>query len=190
VLIAIPDAVGHDCLAVGKGDKEIADQVAIQVAMVELVRVAEQAVIAGGAAPLRPAVQVTARRGVDVAEGERLPSDRREAGRVLDQTLKDSDATLGRLSEEGALVLALADQLDRDFLFLDLVCELDGALEGVGESLVERRLGSVPTQRSQEQEVAAVLHIGCDPREQARDLAGDDLVGDILGSGTPGPPRR
>ena len=114
-----------------EGKEKVPDQGAIQVAVVELVRVAQQAVVAGRAAALGPAVEVPPRGRVDVAELEGLAGDCRERGRVLDQTFPDTDAALGGLPEQDALVLALADQLDRDLLFLDLVDDLDRALQGI-----------------------------------------------------------
>jgi hypothetical protein len=45
VIIAASGTVGRRRLAGGQGEEEVADQVAIQVAMIELVRVAEQAIV-------------------------------------------------------------------------------------------------------------------------------------------------
>ena len=132
--------------------------------MVELVRVAEQAVVAGRAASLRPALAVATGRRIYVTELERLAGDRGEAGRVLDETLEHADAALGRLPEQNPLMLPLPDQLDRDLLFLDLKRDLNGALERIGQGLEERRVAPVLEQRSQQQEVATVPDVRGDAR--------------------------
>jgi hypothetical protein len=105
VVVPVPGTVGRHHLAGGQREEKVADQVTIQVAMNELVRLAEQAIVAGCAAPLGPALAVVTGRRIDVTDIERLAGDRGEAGRVFDQPLEHADAALGRLPEQDSLVL-------------------------------------------------------------------------------------
>jgi hypothetical protein len=55
-----------------------------------------------------------------------------EAGSV-NQSLPNADTTLGGFPQDDASVIAIADQFDGNFLFLDFVHDLDRALKRVCE---------------------------------------------------------
>jgi hypothetical protein len=74
----------------------------IEMAVIELVCIAETAVITGGRTALIPTWHHIAGHIVEVEEAERSPRQFRKGGRFLDQPFPDADAALGSLPENYA----------------------------------------------------------------------------------------
>lgn len=102
--------------------------------MIELVRIAEETFVAGGSALIFPFRQLLAGISFEMAQFERLASDFRNRGGIVNQTLPNADAAFGGLPQDDASVIAIADQFDGNFLFLDFVHDLNRALKRVCES--------------------------------------------------------
>ena len=81
--------------------KQVADQKAVEVLVVRLVAVVEQAFIARLAAGLRAAVFQRVR--VEVADLQRAPGEQRQHGRVLGDLPQHAGAAFGRFVEEDFL---------------------------------------------------------------------------------------
>src|SRR5215469_2014157 len=97
----------------------------IEMAMIELIGVTEKAVIARCRAALGPARHLLARGRAKMQQAERRPREPGKGAGLLDQPLPDADPAFGRLPENDPPLLLAGNQLDLDFLLLDLVIELD-----------------------------------------------------------------
>jgi hypothetical protein len=106
---------------------------AIEMTMIELVCIAEKAVIAGSRTAFIPARQFVAGDLVEMEKPQRGPRQFRDGTRLLDQPFPDADAALGGLPENYAPVPFSADPLDRDFLLFDLVLDLNSPAQRVGK---------------------------------------------------------
>jgi len=104
----------------------------VEVAVVELVGVAQKTVVAGCNALLDPGRLFLACGRVEMQQIERRPCEPGKRGGLLDQPLPDADAAFGRLPQYDPSLAPGADQLDLDFLLLDLVVELDRAAQRIG----------------------------------------------------------
>ena len=134
--------------------------------MVGLVRVAHQAVVAGGLAVEacgRCVAEVLAGRGVVVADLERRRGDASELAGVVDQPTKHAGATLGRLVEQDrAAVVRRRERLGGELVVLELVHGADRTLEcrlHRGEGGLVLRLGEL-----EQEGVLAILDVRDDRR--------------------------
>src|SRR5216684_541008 len=106
---------------------------AVDASMIELVRIAEQTFVAGRAALIFPFGQLFASVSFEMAQLQCLKSDFRNGCRFVNQSLPNADAALSGLPKDDAPIVTVADQFGGNFLFLDLVHDLDRALKRVSE---------------------------------------------------------
>lgn len=106
---------------------------AVEHAVVHLVRVGHQAVVAGGLAVLPGSggvPEVLPRLRVEVADAERFGTDPRQGARIVEQASEDTGAALGGLVEEDqAPVVTRREGLGGELVVLQLENHLNGVLE-------------------------------------------------------------
>ena len=106
---------------------------AIEMAVIELVCIAEKAVITGSRTALIPTRHLIAGHIVEMEKAECSPRQFWKRGRFLDQPFPDADAALGGLPENYASLPVPTDPLDSNFLLLDLILDLNGPTQRIGQ---------------------------------------------------------
>jgi hypothetical protein len=161
-------------LSLRPGEQELREELAIDAAVIGLVEVREEAVVAGGLALLSlggGAPEVFAGVWVEVAEREGLTRDPGHGAFVLEQAAEHARAALGGLvEEEAAAIVAGGQRLGGELAVFDLELALDGALEG---GLQRRHDGAAEGLGGVDEEaVAGVFDVG----DHALLLGGRGLV--------------
>ena len=101
--------------------------------MIQLVCVAEQAVVTRCRAAIRPVRKIVAGRSIEVQQVECSARQFRECGGLLDQALQDTNTAFGGLPQNYPSLTISPDPLDSDFLLLNLVIDLNGSPQTIGE---------------------------------------------------------
>src|ERR1700730_797962 len=106
---------------------------AIEMTVIELVCIAEKAIITSSRTALIPTRHLIAGHVVEMEEAECSPRQFWKRGRFLDQPFPDADAPLGGLPENYASLPVPPDPLNSNFLLLDLILDLNGPTQRIGQ---------------------------------------------------------
>jgi hypothetical protein len=96
-----------------------------------------QAVVTRCRAAFRPVRKIVAGPSIEVQQVEGRARQSRECGELLDQALPDTNPALGCLPQKYPSLTISPDPLDRDLLLLDLVIDLNGSPQTIGERCQE-----------------------------------------------------
>src|SRR5688500_3886721 len=135
-VVAGPPAGTGGRRATGQLEEQVAGGVTIDVRMVELVGIRQEAVVAALLAAIVTGAEILAGVGIEVGAGKRFPRHSRYRVRLQYQAAEDTCPAFCRLREEHAATVVVVGQLGRVELG---VLELEGRLDATFDRIPERR---------------------------------------------------
>src|ERR1035437_42286 len=131
--------------------------------MLKLIGEAEQAIVTTRTTRLSRVLLVFAGCGIEMTNDRGFACYLCKPAGCVHQPLPYADSTLSRFPKQDSAVCSRSDQLDLNFLLLNLVLDLDRTSERVRERGQKHLVGDCAQQRLQEHDVPIVTYKGAYP---------------------------